>query len=286
MEPASRDAIVIVAAGAGVIAILASAAIERFGGRRGGALATMPSTIVFASWGLYQVDQGENFVKSMAAIPVGMLLSTGVLAIWRVLPHRLHALSSASRLLVTTIFSIVIWIACAVVIADVQRATNPAPGAASGAAVVWGVVALLVTLAMGLLLSRQNIPALKGHRRVPTSQLLLRGAASAIANGVALTIAANGMPVFGGLVSAFPAIFLTTMIGTWIAQGHEVPIGAVAPMILGATSVGLFALLGIWLFPLMGPALGIVVCWLLAVSFVTAPLMYSMRRVTAISISP
>jgi hypothetical protein len=33
----------------------------------------------------------------------------------------------------------------------------------------------------------------------------------------------------------------------------------------------------IWLFPLLGPILGLIVAWILAVSFVTVPLMYSMR---------
>ncbi len=270
----ARDAIIVTSLGAGVVAILATAAIERYGGRKGGALAAMPSTILLASWGLFEVDQGENFVRSMAAIPVGMLLSTGVLAIWRILPPRLHALRPTPRLVATTLFAIVFWVTGALIVAGVQHRFHPT----AGASVVWGVVALLVTLAMGLLLSREVVPAPKGHRRVPPSQILLRGGASAIANGVALIIAASGMPVLGGLLSAFPAIFLTTMIGTWVAQGHEVPTGAVAPMILGATSVGLFALLGIWLFPLLGSSLALAACWLLSVSFVTAPLLYSMRE--------
>ena len=273
IDASSINAVIIPSISAGVIAVLASVAVERFGGRTGGALATIPSTVIPTAIGFYEVDSGAGFLKAMAVIPVGMLASAGFLAIWRLLPARLHSLTSSAKLAVTIFVSVLAWLLCAAIVAGIQRSFDPSPGAA----VVWGVCAIVATLLLGLFLLREKVNSPKGKRKVGALQLFLRGAASIIAIGAALIIAKSGMPVIGGLVSAFPAIFLTTMVGTWIAQGHEVPIGAVAPMVMGATSVGLFALMTIWLFPLVGPILGVIVAWILAVSFVTVPLMYSMR---------
>ena len=258
---------------AGVIAVIASVIVEKFGGRKGGAIATIPSTVIPATLGFYEVDQGVGFLKAMAVIPVGMLVSAGFLALWRILPKRLHAFTSTSRLIVTSIVSVAAWLLFAAIVAEIQRRVDPSPGGA----IVWGVCAILTTLMLGLFLLREKVDAPRGKRKVSPLQLFLRGLASSIAICIALMIAKSGMPVIGGLVSAFPAIFLTTMVGTWISQGDEVPVGAVAPMVMGATSVGLFALMTIWLFPLLGPILGLIAAWILAVSFVTVPLMYSMR---------
>ena len=258
---------------AGVIAVLASVVVERFGGRKGGAMATIPSTVIAAAIGFYEVDQGVGFLKAMAVIPVGMFVSAGFLTVWRVLPRRLHSLTSTSRLVVTSIVSVAAWIFFAAIVAEIQRKFDPSPGGA----IVWGVCAILATVMLGLFLLREKVDAPRGKRRVGVLQLFLRGLASTIAIGIALIIAKSGMPVVGGLVSAFPAIFLTTMVSTWISQGHEVPVGAVAPMVMGAASVGLFSLLSIWLFPLLGVIPGVIAAWILSVSVVTVPLVYSMR---------
>ncbi len=274
IDASSITEIIVPAVSAGVIAILASVAVERFGGRTGGALATIPSTVIPTAIGFYEVDVGSGFLQAMAVVPVGMLVSAGFLALWRLLPPRLHSLTSSAKLVVTIVVSVLAWLLCAGAIAVLQQSFIQS----DGAAVVCAVLALIATLLLGLVLSREKVKSPKGTRRVGAMQLFLRGAASMIAIGVSLIIAKSGMPVVGGLVSAFPAIFLTTMVGTWISQGHEVPVGAVAPMVMGATSIGLFALLTIWLFPLMGPILGVIVAWILSVSFVTVPLMYSMRN--------
>ncbi len=273
IDATSIRAVIIPSMSAGVIAVLASVVVERFGGRKGGAMATIPSTVIAAAIGFYEVDQGVGFLKAMAVIPVGMFVSAGFLTVWRVLPRRLHSLTSTSRLVVTSIVSVAAWIFFAAIVAEIQRKFDPSPGGA----IVWGVCAILATMMLGLFLLREKVDAPRGKRRVGVLQLFLRGLASTIAIGIALIIAKSGMPVVGGLVSAFPAIFLTTMVSTWISQGHEVPVGAVAPMVMGAASVGLFSLLSIWLFPLLGVIPGVIAAWILSVSFVTVPLVYSMR---------
>ena len=61
---------------AGLIAILVTLAIERWGGLTGGLLGTMPSTIVPAAAGIYLAGGQALLNQSLAIVPLGMLLST------------------------------------------------------------------------------------------------------------------------------------------------------------------------------------------------------------------
>ena len=105
--------------------------------------------------------------------------------------------------------------------------------------VLVGVVALVVTVFLGARACRNAPPSPKGNRRVGLRVLLLRGigAGAAIACGVAMGRA--GWMTAAGMASVFPAIFLTSMLATWMAQGKAVPIGASGPMMLGSVAVSI-----------------------------------------------
>jgi hypothetical protein len=100
---------------------------------------------------------------------------------------------------------------------------------------------------------------------------LARGIAAAGAIGAAVILARLDVPIASGLVSVFPVIFTTVMVGTWLSQGASVPRGAAAPMMLGSTSVAVFAWLAAALFPRLELALSVVLAWLGSVIIVHAP---------------
>ena len=114
----------------------------------------------------------------------------------------------------------------------------------------------------------------RGSRSVSRGVILSRGIAAAAAIGVAVYLSGLGMPLIAGLASVFPAIFLTTMVGLWISQGPEVPTGAAGPMMLGGSSVGAYALIGIWALPEHGMVLGSIISWLFAVLVTSIPAYY------------
>ena len=80
-------------------------------------------------------------------------------------------------------------------------------------------------------------PAPKGKNSVSKKILAARGIVAAMAIGIAVLISSLGMPLLAGLASVFPAIFLTSMIALWLAQGPSVPLGAAGPMMMGGASV-------------------------------------------------
>ena len=106
-------------------------------------------------------------------------------------------------------------------------------------------------------------------KKVGWGTLAMRGILAGCAIGVSILLSSFG--ALAGIASVFPAIFLTTMVSIWISQGEAVQGGAVGPMMLGSSSVSVFALLAIVIFPVSGPFWGSVFSWLLSVICTSVP---------------
>ena len=115
-----------------------------------------------------------------------------------------------------------------------------------------GLGALLIGIILGLWITLEHRHAPRGHNKVGPLTLAMRGVAAATAIGVAVWLSQLGSPLLAGMASVFPAIFLTSMVALWIAQGEDVPSGAVGPMMLGAMSVSFYALLATFTLPEFG----------------------------------
>ncbi len=255
------------AALAGLVAVGATLAIERLGGRLGGLLATLPTTVVPASLGIWaQTSSVGDFQDAMAGIPAGMLLNAGFLWLWGVVPPRLPARSLRARLTLMSLVSLMCWLVGALALVVVQEEL-----AASGLLWSVGVGLAVFTPLLGALATLHPRPAPSGSKRVGPVTLAARGVFAAVAIGVAVWLTEVGGPLAAAVASVFPAIFLTTMIAVWLAQGEAVQAGAVGPMMLGSGAVSAHALLAGLAIPALGPALGTPLAWLGAVCLVTLP---------------
>jgi hypothetical protein len=261
------------AGAAALVAIAATVAVERLGGRIGGVLATVPTTIVPATAAIWlSLPEGaasrESYCISMALVPVGMLLCGCVLATWRLMPQRLPtAWSDRRRMWCTLAASMCVWATGSTAVVIAEHFADPPVALAA----VCGAAGWVLTLALGAALWRISHHAPRGHRRVGAMTLVMRGTAAGLAIAASTVVAQAGWPIASGIASTLPAIFLTTMVATWIAQGSGVPTGATGPMVLGSLSVGAYAALSAALYPRLGLALGIPLCWILAVLGTTAP---------------
>lgn len=258
---------------AALAAIAATRAVERLGGRVGGVVGTMPTTIVPASLGLWAADPAR-FTDSMAMVPAGMLVNAGFLWSWRELPPRLGADDLATRLAKMTGLSLALWCAGAAVLVGVSHVARDLTAPAT-----IGAASLALTVVCGVAACWTPPPAPRGGRPVTATALLARGGLAAAAIGGSVLVASAGSPLLAGMATVFPAIFLTTMVSLWLAQGEAVPVGAVGPMMLGSASVGAYALLAAALFPTWGLR-GAVPAWLLAVLLVSLPAGAWLRRPT------
>jgi hypothetical protein len=263
---------------AALAAILVTLAIERLGGQLGGILGTLPLTVVPASLGLFHADpRADVFATAMSAIPLGMLLNAAFLGVWRMWPIRAGDRSTA--LMETLGLSLGFWMIAALFLVVVREALSPN----TKRDVLVGVVALLTTVVLGVRACRNAPPAPKGNRRVGFRVLLLRGlgAGAAIACGVALGRA--GWMTAAGMASVFPAIFLTSMLATWMAQGRAVPIGASGPMMLGSVAVSIYALVCAFSMPWAGALWGSILGWIAGSVFGSLPAyLWLRKRISAV----
>ena len=247
---------------AGIVATLVTIAIEKFGGRTGGVLATIPTTIVPAALGMFSISGEAEFAQSMSIVPLGMMVNAIFLLVWIHAPQRLGL-----SLVGTTILSLVVWM----LIGSLGLLVSSELQSSGITALSFAISGLGFLISLGIWTTWTSRPAPKGSRSVRPSIFVLRGSAAATAIGIAVWFSSLSYPFVSGLVSTFPAIFLTSMIALWLAQGQDVPQGAAGPMMLGGASVGVYAVAAIVLFPMLGPVLGSIITWLISILAWTIP---------------
>ncbi len=254
---------------AGLVAILATVAIEKFGGIIGGIFGTVPTTIVPAAAFIWIADSNQaSFESSMGMVPVGMLLNSFFLWLWRLTPTLVPEWRFSIRLIFITIVNLSFWFVGAIISVMLFSDSDP---------ILIGCVALGIGLIFGRWATRGFHPAPRGKNKVGMIILVSRGFAAAIAIGVAVWLSQQGSPLLAGIASVFPAIFLTTMVALWISQGEEVPSGAVGPMMLGSMSVSLYALAATVFFPDYGIILGSIFSWVFSLLFISIPVGFSLK---------
>ena len=255
--------ILLAAALAGLVAIAVTVAIEKFGGVIGGILGTVPTTIVPAAAFMWMAEPNSDaFDPAMGMVPVGMLLNAIFLWLWRVVPPRIPSWDFGKRLTIITTINLSMWFAGAAISVTLfpeQKSMSV------------GLIALIIGVLLGLWISLDHKPAPRGKNRVGPLMLACRGIAAATAIGFAVWLSQLGSPLLAGMASVFPAIFLTSMVALWIAQGEDVPSGAVGPMMLGAMSVSFYALLATFTLPEYGVLIGSAITWVASIGFVSVP---------------
>ena len=262
---------------AGFVAVGATVAVERLGGRLGGVLATTPSTIVAAAAGVFVAAPSEAaFQAAMSATPSGMLLNALFLWLWRLLPPHLPKWGLGARLGMMTALSLSAWLVGAF---GVVTTLAPIRAAGDTRTLLWiGAGVTATAIGLGLITSRGVAPPSATPRPVPFGVLIARGVFAALAVSVAVVWSRLGGPLAAGMASVVPVIFLTTMVSLWLSQGEAVQSGAVGPMMLGSTAVSAFALIAAFTLPAYGVVVGTVVSWVAAVCLVSLPAAAWVRR--------
>ena len=217
---------------------------------------------------LLVVDQ-----KALFTVPLGMLCNAGFLYQWRYWPKRLpEDWSVKTRLSIVTGVSLLVWL---VLSGGAFLLNNRIIQSGEGVQII-GVIAFVLIVIVGVVLTYRSVEAPRGTQPVTWAVLLLRGVCGAISITVAVLLGSTSS-VMSGIISTFPAIFLTSMVALWLAQGEGVPAGAVAPMMLGSASVPAFAMLFAGLKEPLGILGALILSWLLAVSIVSFPVAVYLR---------
>ena len=258
---------------AGIVATAVTVAIEKWGGLVGGLLGTVPSTIVPAGIGIYLAGGEGDFVSSMMVVPLGMLLNALFLGAWLVLPRWFS--KTSHPLLLTSIGALAFW--CVMGMSVWFLLQNTVAGILLTEQ-EFAAVGLVLLFFIAVWFNRRPQPTPKGTNAVSKTVLFARGSMAAAAIGVAVWMADLGLPLLAGLASVFPAIFLTSMVALWLAQGPTVPQGAAGPMMLGGASVAVYANIAMWSLPAYGAMVGSLIAWVGSVVGWSLPAFMLLRR--------
>ena len=106
---------------AGIVAILVTVAIEKWGGIIGGILGTLPTTIVPATIGMYVEGGSDDLATSMSLIPFWMLLNALFVASWVVYPRMKEGVTLAQM----TMVSLGFWSVLALSLIHISEPTRP-----------------------------------------------------------------------------------------------------------------------------------------------------------------
>ncbi len=244
---------------AGVVATTVTVLIEKYGGVLGGILGTIPTTIIPAAIGMGTEGGDDSLILSLAIVPAGMLINAIFLSTWAILPSKLpKTWNSNKRLIVTSICSLLVWTSTGIfAIKTVDLAIDK-----NYSAYQIAITGFVLVGTLGAIMCWNLKPAPKGNNQVSKKILVSRGFVAATAIGVAVIISGLGMPLIAGLASVFPAIFLTSMVALWIAQGPSVPLGAAGPMMMGGASVAAYSIIAMWSMIEYGLIVGSAIAWI------------------------
>lgn len=222
---------------AALVAVSATRAIEVLGGLAGGVLASIPTTIIPASLGFTARLQGPALAAAMHSIPSAMLANAVFLLQWRIWPPKLKKTWPMWLQLSAMLFiSLGAWFICATAAVFTAKALEP-----SGSVTALGAVCTVAVAIAGVAACWNPVAAPKATNRVSWKMLAARGGMAALAIFVSVMLSSVS-GVMAGVASAFPAIFTTIMLSLSISQGQAVQGGAVGPLVLGSTSVCMYAM--------------------------------------------
>ncbi len=222
---------------------------ERFGSKIGGVIAGMPSSIVIA---LFFIGWTQTpIAASQATVVVPLIMGIDGLFIIT------YAFIVSQSFPLALIASLFVWLCFSFALVLIHFDNF-------GLSLIGFLVLLLVSYVVMEYVLR--VKSLAG-RKTPLSfsNILIRGLVSGLIITLAVAFAKLGGPLFGGVFASFPAVFLSTMILTYFAQGSAFSVSVMKTlMISGTINTTVYASAVRFLYPPFGLIGGTISAFLLS----------------------
>ena len=222
---------------------------ERFGSKIGGVIAGMPSTIVIALFFIGWTQTPVAASQATVVVPLIMGINGIFILTYAFLVRQSFPLALLASLFVWSCFSF------ALVLIHFNN---------FGLSLLGFLGLLLVSyIVMEYVL---RVKSLAG-RNTPLSfsNVLMRGLVSGVIITLAVAFAKLGGPLLGGVFASFPAVFLSTMILTYFAQGRVFSVSVMKTLLLSGTiNTTVYASAVRFLYPLLGLIGGTISSFLLS----------------------
>ncbi len=222
---------------------------ERFGSKIGGVIAGMPSTIVIALFFIGWTQTPVAASQATVIVPLIMGIDAIFIITYAALVRRSFPLALLSSLFVWVCFSF------ALVLIHFNNFSLSLIGFLG--LLLFSYVVMEYVLRVKSLAGR-NTP-------LSFSNVLMRGLVSGLIITLAVAFAKLGGPLLGGVFASFPAVFLSTMILTYFAQGRVFSVSVMKTLMLSGTiNTTVYASAVRLLYPLFGLIGGTISSFLLS----------------------
>lgn len=222
---------------------------EKFGSKIGGVIAGMPSSIVIALFFIGWTQTPVAAAQATVVVPLVMGIDGLFIITYAFLIRQSFPLALLSSLFVWLCLSFVL-----VLIHFNNFALS-----------LIGFLVLLL-FSYGIMEYVLHVKSLAGRKTsFSFSNVLMRGLVSGLIITLAVAFAKLGGPLIGGVFASFPAVFLSTMILTYFAQGRAFSVSVMKTLLLSGTiNATVYASAVRFLYPLFGLIGGTISSFLLS----------------------
>ncbi|MFO7916611.1 MAG: hypothetical protein R6V13_00825 [Anaerolineae bacterium] len=197
---------------------LTTVAAERLGSRVGGFIGGLPSTVVVALSSITWTQGARRAHQATTSLPLAFAVNALFLIVYALCVRKGLVVGIAGALVAWFVLQsgVVLWDASSLALS----------------LLVWAVVLLgayqIATRAL-------DIPSSEGIERPAKPSLVWRGIFSGSIVALAVTLSEVGGPVLGAVLSAFPAVYTSTLVVTSRSMGTDFSRSLIVPLMVSAS---------------------------------------------------
>jgi Protein of unknown function (DUF3147) len=223
--------------------VCATLVADRLGPKAGGLVSGLPSTVVLGLFFLASTQDLRTAVQATTVIPLVAGINSLFLAAYVYMVRK--------NIWQAIVSSLTLWFVLAYLLAR-TRFNNYAISL-----LAFGLLALLAFFLMEKVF---RVTSTRGNPiHCPPGLILVRAFTGGVVVSLAVFLGKIGGPLWGGIFSTFPAMFISTMLVTYFAHGPLFSAGVMKSAMLGGMSVVAYAVtvrstylpLGLWLGTLL-----------------------------------
>ncbi|MDD5503272.1 MAG: DUF3147 family protein [Candidatus Thermoplasmatota archaeon] len=234
---------------------------EKLGTKIGGVLACLPATIMVSLIFIGITQSAEFAAQSVSIVPAVMGINCLFLLFYT---YFLKFGKVAAPLISLAIWAVMAFALVALKLENIYVNT-----------LIFAVLAGIALYVLEFRLSTNSQK--KGKMKYTLGEMLFRGTVAGTAVASSVIIAHYGGPILGGLFSAFPAVFSSTMIIFSRKHGSDFAGAMGKSMVAGAIDIVIFVYAVTWALPKFGLALGLVICYAISVA-AAVPIYFVVRK--------
>ena len=244
---------------AAITVVIITVVAERYGTKKGGILGTLPSTILIAYLFIAYNEGIEVATQAVAVVPAEMGVNVIFLLLFTLFAYRSLSTALTVSLSIWTVLSLLL------LYFNLENLLISS---------LIFIVAFLV--AIYVLEQKKKTPSIGRVQTCYTPlRIGLRGLFAGVIIGIAVLLSNVGA-VLSGIMSAFPVIFLSTMIIAMRSQGPSFAGGMAKAMVFGSPSVVAYAIAVFFFYPLYGIIMGTIGSYVIA--FVATMALYVLSK--------